>query len=78
MTFTHPLTGVAKVWTADPVDGAQQRLPVGITTLELDPGGPRYRRKLVARLSRAAREFVAGSTDRRAGLTPTQPGKNEA
>jgi hypothetical protein len=35
-------------------------------------------RLMLCPLSRAAQEFGAGSTDRRAGLKPTQPGKNEA
>ena len=54
---------VAQVWTAQSVDGVEQRLLVVVTTLELDPESARYRRRSVARLSRAAREFVAASTE---------------
>jgi hypothetical protein len=63
MEFSHPLARGAKVWPATARDGAVQRLLVIVTTIELDPKSKRYKKKLVDRLSRAAQDYLAGSTE---------------
>jgi hypothetical protein len=61
MAFSHPLARGAKVWTAKGHDGGESRILVIVTTIPLDPGDRGYKRSLVERLSRAAREYLADS-----------------
>jgi hypothetical protein len=63
MAFSHPLARGAKVWTAKAHDGSEQRVLVIITTIPLDPGEKGYKKSLVERLSRAARDHLADSND---------------
>ena len=62
MTFSHPLARAARVWTAQKHDGSEQRVLVIVTTMELDPANQRYKKKLVEKLSHAAREYLAQSS----------------
>ena len=59
MAFSHPLARGAKVWTAKAHDGSEQRVLVVVTTIPLDPGEKGYKKSLVERLSRAARDYLA-------------------
>ena len=50
------------MWTAKAHDGGEQRVLVIVTTIPLDPGEKGYKKSLVERLSRAARDYLADST----------------
>ena len=63
MAFVHPLARGAKVWTAKGHDDREQRILVIVTTIPLDPGQKGYKKSLVEKLSRAAREHLANSKD---------------
>jgi hypothetical protein len=63
MTFNHPLARGAKVWTARTHDGSEQRVLVIVTTIPLEPGEKGYKKSLVERLSRAARDHLASSSE---------------
>ena len=63
MAFSHPLARGAKVWTAKAHDGSEQRVLVIVTTIPLEPNEKGYKKSLVERLSRAAREHLADSND---------------
>lgn len=63
MSFIHPLARGAKVWTARSKDDSEQRVLVVVTTLPLEPGGKGYKKSLVEKLSRAAREHLAEAKD---------------
>ena len=63
MTFSHPLARAAKVWTAQANDGAEQRVLVIVTTIPLEPHDKGYKKSLVDRLSRAARDYLADSNE---------------
>ena len=51
------------MWTARGKDDSEQRILVVVTTLPLDPGQKGYKKSLVEKLSRAAREHLAESKD---------------
>jgi hypothetical protein len=51
------------VWTAKAHDGSEQRVLVIVTTIPLEPNEKGYKKSLVERLSRAAREHLAGSDE---------------
>jgi hypothetical protein len=61
--FSHPLARAARVWNARNLDGSEQRILVIVTTMELDPAERHYKKKFVERLSNAAREHLAHSSD---------------
>jgi hypothetical protein len=63
MAFSHPLARGAKVWTAKAQDGSEQRVLVIITTIPLEPNDKDYKKSLVERLSRAARDYLADSNE---------------
>jgi len=63
MAFVHPLARGAKVWTAKGHDDSEQRILVIVTTIPLDPGQKGYKKSLVEKLSRAAREHITDSKD---------------
>jgi hypothetical protein len=63
MSFSHPLARGAKVWTAKADDGSEQRVLVIVTTIPLEPKEKGYKKSLVERLSRAAREYLAESKE---------------
>jgi len=63
MTFAHPLARAAKVWTARGADDAEQRILVVVTTIPLEPGHKGYKKALVEKLSRAARDHIADAKD---------------
>jgi hypothetical protein len=63
MAFVHPLARGAKVWTAKRGDDSEQRILVIVTTVPLDSGQKGYKKSLVEKLSRAAREYLAESKD---------------
>ena len=63
MAFTHPLARGAKVWTAKSHDGSEQRVLVIVTTIPLEPGEKGYKKSLVERLSRAARDHLTASKE---------------
>lgn len=49
------------MWTAKAHDGGEQRILVIITTIPLEPNDKGYKKSLVERLSRAARDYLAES-----------------
>ena len=51
------------MWTAKAHDGGEQRVLVIVTTIALDPGEKGYKKSLVERLSRAARDHLADSNE---------------
>ena len=63
MTFSHPLARASKVWTARTHDGGEQRVLVIVTTIPLEPNDKGYKKSLVERLSRAARDYLADSNE---------------
>ena len=63
MAFSHPLARGAKVWTAKAQDGGEQRVLVIVTTIPLEPNDKGYKKSLVERLSRAARDYLADSNE---------------
>jgi hypothetical protein len=63
MAFSHPLARAAKVWTAKAHDGGEQLVLVIVTTIPLDPGEKGYKKSLVERLSRAARDYLGDSNE---------------
>lgn len=73
MPFTHPLARSAKVWTASACDGADEKILVIITTLPLDPAHKRYKRSLIERLSEAAREHLAATSEASSFLLMNRP-----
>ena len=63
MAFAHPLARGAKVWTAKNQDDSEERILVIVTTIPLDANQKRYKKSLVERLSRAARDYLAESKE---------------
>ena len=63
MAFSHPLARASKVWTARTHDGVEQRVLVIVTTIPLEPDDKGYKKSLVERLSRAARDYLADSKE---------------
>jgi hypothetical protein len=61
--FTHPLARAARVWRANNLDGSERAILVIMTTIELDPKSDRYNERLVEKLSRAANEYLARSSE---------------
>ena len=51
------------MWTAKAHDGGEQRVLVIITTIPLEPNDKGYKKSLVERLSRAARDYLADSKE---------------
>ena len=51
------------MWTARGKDDSEQRVLVVVTTVPLDPAKKGYKKSLVEKLSRAAREHLAESKD---------------
>jgi hypothetical protein len=74
VTFSHPLARSAKVFAANSHDGAEQRILVIVTTVQLDPHDKRYKNRLVERLSglRARLRGQVGSRDRIHADEPTK------
>jgi hypothetical protein len=63
MAFIHPLARGAKVWTAKSGEDGEQRILVIVTTIPLDSQHKGYKKSLVEKLSRAAREHLADSKE---------------
>ena len=63
MAFAHPLARAAKIWTARGADDSEQRVLVIVTTIPLDAEQKGYKKSLVEKLSRAARDHLAGSKE---------------
>jgi hypothetical protein len=63
MAFAHPLARAAKIWTANGVDDSEQRILVIVTTVPLDADHKGYKKSLVEKLDRAARDYLAESKD---------------
>ena len=63
MAFSHPLARGAKVWAARSSDGKEQPMLVVVTTIPLDPRSKRFKKSLVEKLSRAAQDYLAGSSE---------------
>ena len=51
------------MWTARAHDGSESRVLVIVTTIALDPGEKGYKKSLVERLSRAARDYLGDSNE---------------
>jgi hypothetical protein len=58
-TFKHPLARRATTTIAHAPDGAERKLLVIVTTLELDAGAKGFNRGNVERLHAAARAYLA-------------------
>ena len=63
MAFAHPLARAAKVWTARGADDSEQRVLVIVTTIPLDADRKGYKKSLVEKLARAARDYLAESKE---------------
>jgi hypothetical protein len=63
MSFSHPLARGAKVWVAHGPDDAERRVLVIATTLPLQPDEKGYKKSMIEKLSRAARDHLAGSKE---------------
>ena len=63
MGFAHPLARAAKVWTARGADDSEQRILVIVTTIPLDADRKGYKKSLVEKLTRAARDHLAEARD---------------
>jgi hypothetical protein len=63
MAFVHPLARAAKVWIARRLDESEQRILVVVTTIALDASQKGFKKSLVEKLSKAAREHIAESTE---------------
>ena len=73
MIFSHPLARSASVFTAKNNDGSEYRVLAIVTTLELDPKSQNYKKPLVKKLSRAAKEYLADSDDATAFVLMNRP-----
>ena len=51
------------MWTAKGLDDSEQRILVIVTTVALDPAQKGYKKSLVEKLSRAAREHLTESKE---------------
>lgn len=63
MSFVHPLARGAKVWIARGRDDSQKRILVIVTTLPLEPSHKGYKKSMVEKLSRAAREHLVETNE---------------
>jgi hypothetical protein len=63
MTFAHPLARAAKVWTARGADDSEHRILVIVTTIPLEADHKGYKKALVEKLTRAARDYIAESKE---------------
>ena len=63
MGFAHPLARAAKVWTARGADDSEQRILVIVTTIPLEADRKGYKKSLIEKLTRAARDHLAESRD---------------
>ena len=61
--FKHPLARKAKVWTSKSREGADQRLLIVVTTLDLNPSDKRYQEKQVERLKGAIEDYIAAAPE---------------
>ncbi len=61
--FVHPLCRAAHIFEAERLDGSEERVLVIVTTMELDPSSPRYKKNLVEKLSYAAKGYLTKSSD---------------
>ena len=73
MAFAHPLARAAKVWTAKAADDSEQRILVIVTTIPLETGHKGYKKSLVEKLTRAAREYLAESKDAASFVLVSRP-----
>ena len=71
--FAHPLARASRIYRARGLDGSEQSVLVIMTTIELDPKHNRYDDQLVERLSRAARGYLALSSEATAFLLVNPP-----
>jgi hypothetical protein len=71
--FTHPLARAARVYRAEGLDGSEQSVLVIVTTITLDPKSGRYNDRLVERLSRAAKGYLALSSKATAFVLINRP-----
>jgi hypothetical protein len=74
MTFSDPLARSARVFTARNNDGGEYRVLSIVITLELDPKSHDYKKPLVEKLSRAAKDYLAGSSEATAFILMNKPG----
>ena len=73
--FTHPLARASRVYRAEALDGSEQSVLVIVTTIELDPKHHRYDDRLIERLSRAARGYLALSSKATAFVLQSAEGR---
>ena len=59
MPFVHPLARAAKVWTAKGSDDSEHKVLVIVTTLPLEAEHKGYKKSLVEKLARSARDYIA-------------------
>ena len=63
MPFVHPLARAARIWTARGADDSEHSVLVIVTTIPLDADHKRYKKSLVEKLSRAARDYIADTKE---------------
>jgi hypothetical protein len=73
MTFSHPVARSASVFTARNNDGGEYGVFAIVTTLELDPQSHNYKKPFVEKLSKAARDYLAGSDKAAAFVLMNRP-----
>ncbi len=59
MPFVHPLARAAKVWTAKGADDSEHNILVIVTTIPLDADHKGFKKSLVEKLARSARDYIA-------------------
>ncbi len=63
MPFVHPLARASKVWTAKGADDSEHKVLVIVTTIPLDAEHKGYKKSLVEKLARSARDYLAESKE---------------
>ena len=65
MAFVHPLARGAKIWRTKGLDDSEEPILVIVTTIPLEPGHKTFKKSLLDKLSRAARDYLAESKEAR-------------
>ncbi len=63
MPFVHPLARAAKVWTAKAADDSEHKVLVIVTTIPLEAEHKGYKKSLVEKLAKSARDYLAESKE---------------
>ena len=63
MPFVHPLARAAKVWTAKGSDDSEHKVLVIVTTIPLDAKDKGYKKSLIEKLARSAKDYLASTKE---------------